>query len=214
MKKNWNWTKNDDQSAMRGNVPAQAQTAPNLPVSPTSYFGPLSSFYQDMDRVFDQAFRNFGLPIMFGSNGMQEMMFMPKVDISSTDNAYTIEVEVPGMDEEDIRLEVTRDGELCICGEKRLENDKQEKDFHRVERSYGSFSRTLSLPEDVDQENIEASFNNGVLTITAPRLEGQAAQPRRIEVNAGEGARSRRNQSGSARQDNAPITSTQPKRAA
>jgi HSP20 family protein len=210
MPKNWNWTKDDDQQDSR-NISTSAPESRNLPAA-SSYFGPLSHFYHDMDRMFDQAFRNFGLPSVLAP--MQGML-MPKIDISSTDKEYRIEVEVPGIQEEDIRLDVTRDGQLCICGEKRQENDRQEKDFHRTERSYGSFSRTLSLPDDVDQDNIQANFDSGVLTITIPRMESQTSQARRIEVGTGDRSRQRSRHESSrqeTRQDN--TASSNPKRAA
>jgi HSP20 family protein len=203
--KNWNWTKNDDQNTSR-NIPNTTQSMSNLPAA--SYFGPLSGFYQEMDRMFDQAFRNFGLPSVFSGN---TALFNPSVDISSTDKEYTIEVEAPGLKEEDVRIDLTRDRQLCICGEKRQENEKQEKDFHRVERAYGTFSRTLSLPQDADQDNIEADFNNGVLTITIPRLESEDSKARRIEVGSGERGKQRGRQD-TPRQDN--TANSNPKRAA
>jgi HSP20 family protein len=202
---NWNWTKNDGQNTSR-NTASAMQNMSNLPAA--SYFGPLSSFYQEMDRMFNQAFRNFGLPSVFGSN---TALFNPSVDISSTDKEYTIEVEAPGLKEEDVRIDLTRDGELCICGEKRQENEKQEKDFHRVERVYGTFSRTLSLPQDADLDNIEADFNNGVLTITIPRLESQDSKARRIEVGSSERGNHRRRRE-TSHQDN--TAHSNPKRAA
>lgn len=188
--RNWNWTKSE-----QSNPVAQGQSMPNVPSSPSSYLAPFNQFYQEMDRMFDNAFRNFGLPSAFNfpsafrSFNPLQNFFLPTVDISTTDREYTIEVEMPGVNENDVRLDVTRDGQLCICGEKRQENENQDKNFVRVERSYGSFSRTLSLPEDVDIEQIEAHFNNGILTITAPRVESAGSQGRRIPVSSGETSR-------------------------
>lgn len=208
MTRHRNWFAKDQENAS-SNVPAQyANAARALPFSPSSYFGPLSNFYHDVDKMFEQAFRNFGLSPALNNNLLQKALFTPNVDISSTDKEYTIEVEVPGLSKEDIRINLSRDGQLCICGEKRLENDNQEKDFHRIECSYGAFSRTLSLPEDVDPENIQADCSNGILTITAPRVESAASQGRRIEVQSNENANLRsgkqhRNRQDAARQDNA-----------
>lgn len=178
--KNWNWTKNDHQNNGQSNLPTQASRGL---ANSMSYLTPLSSFYLDVNRMFDKAFQNFGMPSVLADNAFQNMMFNPSVDISSNEKEYTVEVETPGMNENDIRLDITRDGDLCICGEKRQENDNQEKDFHRVERAYGSFSRTLSLPDDIDKENINASFHNGVLTISIPRVDSGTSQMRRIEIN-------------------------------
>src|SRR5689334_17969770 len=101
MKNNWNWTKNEDKSSRSLS-------------SPSTFLSPLTSFYSDMDRMFDQAFRNFGLTSLTGGNpipgmpSMPGMAFNPRVDISSTDKEYTIEMEIPGLSENDIRLNVNR----------------------------------------------------------------------------------------------------------
>lgn len=189
--RNWNWTKSE-----QSNPVAQGQSVmQQMPGLPSSYLTPINQFYQDVDRFFDNAFRNFGLPSAFNlpsafrSFNPMQSFFTPTVDISTTEKEYTIEMEMPGVNEGDVRIDVSRDGQLCVCGEKRQENEHQDKSFVRVERSYGSFSRTLALPEDVDIEQIEAHFNNGILTITAPRMESVAAQGRRIPVSSGEAPR-------------------------
>jgi HSP20 family protein len=212
MNKNWNWTK--DEQPISSVLPVQGIRG-NLAASPLSYVAPITSFYQDMDRMFDQVLRSFGVPSL--SSGRNNMMFVPNVDISSTDSEYNIEVEVPGISENDIRIEVVKDGQLCICGEKRLENENQDKDFHRIERSYGSFSRTLSLPEDADREGIRAEFNNGVLTIIVPRRESFASQGKRIEIGEERPMRSGRQQQrqeGRAEGPGSANTNINPKRVA
>lgn len=185
-KNNWNWTKDDRKQPTV--APAQDMVR-NLPAAAQSFLGPFSQLYQDMDHMFGQTFRSFGLPAILSAQGNLfkngSSMFIPSVDISSTDREYTIDVEVPGMNENDIRLDLTREGQLCICGEKRLENQNQDKDFQRIERTYGSFSRTLTLPEDADPEGIRADFHNGLLTVNIPRRDS-ASQSRRIDISAGE----------------------------
>jgi HSP20 family protein len=150
-------------------------------------FGPISSFFLDMDRLFDNTLRNFGVPSLANMN--MQMMFNPKVDITSNENEYTITCEVPGLEEKDIKLDVSNNGLLTISGEKRQENSDTRQDVHCTECSYGAFERSLSLPEDVDVENIEANFRNGVLTITCPRNESakQSRRQIRIESDRGEG---------------------------
>jgi HSP20 family protein len=237
MARNWNWTKNEQQGSSRNAVTQNKADFGNLPMVPTVYFKPIGEFYQDVDRLFDNAFRQFGFgsfPSLFNSplnpansplNPLKGVMFNPSVDISSTDKEYAIEVEVPGLSENDIRIDLARDGQLTIYGEKRLENDNQDKNFHRVERSYGSFTRTLLLPEDVDQDSIEANFENGVLKITASRLQNASSKDKRIEINSGSrnenarGGQANRQQHG--RQDNSrpentntTVASANPKRAA
>ncbi len=170
----WNWfSREEDQSR---NVPVQ-RGVPQI-------YGPLSQLHQDIDRMFDSVFRGFGLPSM-GINSMrnnENALFRPSVDIASTDKEYTITVEVPGVEEKDVKLELAADGTLIIRGEKKQEREQRDKNFYRVERSYGSFQRTLSLPEDAEQDNIEASFNNGVLTITFLRRAVPQAPVKHIGI--------------------------------
>ena len=97
---------------------------------------------------------------------------------------YAISVEVPGVDEKDVKIELANNT-LTIGGEKKQEKEEKEKNFYRVERSYGSFQRVLSLPEDADQEKIQATFKKGVLRITVPRKALPHAEAKQIEVKKG-----------------------------
>ncbi len=203
--KQWNWAKEGSatQRNMERGMSTAQQGVQNMmergreQLSSASYLRPLSNFCQDMDRLFEQTWRGFGMPAMFGGTGsLQETMFQPSVDITSTDTEYSIVVEVPGIDEKDVRIDLSADGQLTICGEKKADSDAHEKDFHRMERSFGMFRRTLSLPEDVNHENVEASFRNGVLTITALRTESAESRTRRIEVNAGDRQRDKNRMGG------------------
>jgi HSP20 family protein len=182
-KQKHNWTKNEEGAGMMNRMLPATTRREMSAFSPSSLMNPMS-FFSDME----SALRNFGLPT-FGSmqhnmQSMMQTMMPPSVDITSTDKEYSIEMEVPGIDEKDIRIDLKKDGQLIICGEKKVENENQEKDFHRMERSYGSFQRTLSLPEDVDGENVTASFKNGVLSISIPRTQSAETNTRRVEVNA------------------------------
>ncbi|TVQ66817.1 MAG: Hsp20/alpha crystallin family protein [Balneolaceae bacterium] len=96
--------------------------------------------------------------------------FAPNIDISETDKQYLIDVEVPGLDKKDIELNVERNT-LTVSGERRFENKEEGKTFHRVESSYGRFSRSFTLPENVDTETISANYNNGILSITVDKSE-------------------------------------------
>lgn len=174
----------------------------NTSSTPASYFGPLSNFFSDMDRMLANRYndiwalqnmgRNFGFPLI-SMPGMNLPMFQPNVDITSNDNEYTITAEVPGLEEKDVKLTVSNDGMLSISGEKRQENTRDDQDvYYCTECSYGAFERTFSLPDDVDPDNIEANFHNGVLTVTCPRMERSsesARQSRRkIPINGGKGS--------------------------
>jgi HSP20 family protein len=103
------------------------------------------------------------------------------LDLGATDKAYTATVEVPGVDEKDVKVEMVNDT-LTIRGEKKQEKEEKDKNYYRMERSYGSFQRVLSLPEDADQEGVSATFKNGVLTVTMPRKAAPAAHVRQIEI--------------------------------
>ena len=93
-----------------------------------------------------------------------------KVDILEDEGAFHIEAEMPGINKEDISLGVEEDV-LTIKGERKQETEEQRKDYHRIERTYGSFSRSFNLGEFIDQEQIEASFDNGVLHVTLPKTQ-------------------------------------------
>jgi HSP20 family protein len=177
--KNWFTEEGNKQSGeQRGNE--------NMP-APVSYFRPLSNFFRDIDKMFDQTFRTFGVPAFQGANFMNMQMFRPNLEIASNDNEYVITAEVPGMEERDIRLDVSPDGMLTISGEKRHENTESRKSGVFSECSYGAFERSLSLPDDVDPEGIEARFRNGVLTIMCPRVPSQQRQSRPIPIGGRKG---------------------------
>lgn len=173
----WNWFKNEEA--------AEAKNVPVKHAEKDRYYSPLSSLHSEIDRIFDNAFRNFGSPSMNLSKHLMEkpdgILLKPNVDIAASDKEYTITVEVPGVDDENIKLELA-DGMLIVRGEKKQESEQKERDFYRVERSYGSFQRVLTLPEDTDEDNIGAKFKNGVLIITLPRKEVSTPKGKEIEI--------------------------------
>lgn len=103
--------------------------------------------------------------------------------LSATDTEYTVTAEIPGVDDKDVKLEIV-DDTLTIRGEKKQEKEEKEKNYYRLERSYGSFQRVLSLPDDVDQDGVKANFKKGVLTITLPRKALPKPEAKRIEIKA------------------------------
>ena len=108
-------------------------------------------------------------------------LLRPRLDISEDRRAYKIDVEVPGVDREDVTLVVEGDA-LVIRGEKRAEREHGDEFAHCVERSYGAFSRVLTLPDDADADHIDARFRRGVLRIRIPKHQESAATGRRIEI--------------------------------
>jgi HSP20 family protein len=106
----------------------------------------------------------------------------PALDISERKDAYLVTVELPGVEAEDLEITM-EDGLLTIQGERHFAHDSSEQQFHRVERRYGAFRRSITLPAQVLAEQIEASFDNGVLQILVPKME--EAKPKRIQVRPG-----------------------------
>ena len=103
----------------------------------------------------------------------------PPVDVAEDNNHILVKVEVPGVEEKDLRVHF-EDGTLTVSGERQFER-KDDRNYHRIERSYGSFVRTFSLPRTVDANAITASYTNGVLEIAIPKKE--EAKPRQIQIN-------------------------------
>jgi len=103
----------------------------------------------------------------------------PSVDIRETEDALLVQAELPGIDKKDVKVEV-HDGVLSISGERRYEKDVSEKNVHRVERAYGSFSRSFSLPTNIDGEHVEAEMKDGVLEVRLHKRE--SAKPKSIEI--------------------------------
>lgn len=179
----WNWFKKEEVNAGTS-VPVQRSSTNNqLPV----LSGSLARFHQEVDRLFDQAIRGFDMS-PFGFNRtlgqrVSDGMLRPTLDLGATDQTYTISVEVPGVDEKDVKVEIVNDT-LTIRGEKKQESEEKDKNYYRIERSYGSFQRVLSLPEDANQDGIAATFKNGILTVTMPRKAAPQAHVKQIEIQS------------------------------
>jgi HSP20 family protein len=105
--------------------------------------------------------------------------FNPSLDLAETDNAFEIRVDVPGMESKDINIEVNGNI-VTIRGERKEEKEEKGKNFHRVERRHGAFSRTLTLPTNVNGDEAAAAYVNGVLTLTLPKRENAA--PKKVSV--------------------------------
>ena len=120
---------------------------------------------------------------LFGSHedetDMGHTSWMPTVDISETETGFEIRAELPGVSENDVNVSVT-DNVLTVKGEKRQETEKEGKNYHRMERRYGSFQRSFTLPRHVEMSDIKAGFKVGVLTLEIPKAE--AAKPTEIPI--------------------------------
>lgn len=107
--------------------------------------------------------------------------FSPAVDIREGNDEYTITAELPGMHPDDVEIAL-QEGTLLLKGEKKFERENKGEGYHRMERSYGSFRRVIRLPDRVDAEHIEATFNNGLLTLTVPKLPELKPETRKIAI--------------------------------
>jgi len=140
----------------------------------------LSSLQSEMNRLFNTA---FDAPT---GSGPVMRRWVPAMDLVESGDHFVLRADLPGMSEEDIQIEL-EDGTLTVSGERRAEHEEREEGFHRVERSFGAFSRSLTLPKGIDPEAVAASFDRGVLEIRIPKPE--ARKPRRISiVNGGQEA--------------------------
>jgi HSP20 family protein len=146
---------------------------------------PLNALRREMDQVFDDFFRGFGFPLLVET--MPAAMAMPRLDVSETEQEIQIAAEMPGVEEKDIEVILAEDV-LTIRGERRAEEDKTARDFHLVERSQGSFVRSLRLPFSADASQVKASFQNGVLTIAVPKPKEVQQKARKIALTKSDGA--------------------------
>jgi len=105
--------------------------------------------------------------------------WVPSVDVRETDEALIVQAELPGIEKKDVRLEV-RDGILTLSGERRYEKHVKEENIHRIERAYGKFSRSFSLPTNVDSEHVNATMKDGVLEVRLAKRE--SAKPKSIDI--------------------------------
>ncbi len=113
------------------------------------------------------------------SDDLMSTGFVPAVDIYEDEHAITLKVEVPGIEEKDIDV-LLENQTLTLRGERKFEKEEKEENFHRIERRYGSFTRSFTLPNTVDTENVKAEYANGVLSIRLPKRA--EAKPRQIKV--------------------------------
>ena len=149
----------------------------------------------ELDRVFDEmmdaAAFPFGLMTAFTparprGKAVQEGFVQPRMNITGDEKAWHVSVEIPGVEEKDIVVEM-KENSLIISGEKKLEREEKddEKGVYHMERSFGSFRRAVTVPEDVKADEITASYKNGVLDISLPRREQVQEEPRKIEITHG-----------------------------
>jgi HSP20 family protein len=145
---------------------------------------PFMTLHREMNRLFDDVFRGFDMAPFGSLGGMGRLAGWPYVEVAETDKDVRISAELPGLEEKDVEV-LMGDGVLTIRGEKKSEVDDKERAFS--ERYYGRFERRIPLAWDVEDDKIDASFRNGVLTVTMPKSAESKTNVKRIAINrAGE----------------------------
>jgi HSP20 family protein len=162
----------------RSSLPATQGTNRNM--------SPFDMLQDRIDRMFEDFSSGFGMPSAFGSSvpsifGDGDFAVTPTLDMHETDNQVMLHAELPGVDEKDIDISVA-DDMLTISGEKKHEFERKEGDRYRSERSYGRFSRSVSLPFRIDADKVEAKFDRGVLKLTIPKPAEAQQQMKKIQI--------------------------------
>jgi HSP20 family protein len=134
----------------------------------------VDSLQSEVNRLFDTFFG--GRP----ANGVRR--WVPPMDLVETDDHLVLKADLPGLDSDDVNIEV-KDGVLTVSGERKTEHEARADGFYRVERAFGGFSRSMSLPQQVDAEQISAKFDKGVLEVRIPKPEER--KPHRVEIGSG-----------------------------
>jgi HSP20 family protein len=142
-------------------------------------FRELTTLQNEMNRLFNTV---FDAPAP-GNGGNTLRRWMPPMDLVETDDHFVLRADLPGMKEDDVKIEF-EDGTLTVSGERKAEHESKHEGYYRVERAFGAFSRSLTLPQGIDPEAVTANFDNGVLEVRIPKPEER--KPRRIEIGAGD----------------------------
>jgi HSP20 family protein len=145
---------------------------------PRDPFALLRQMTSELDRAFDAPFFNFRWPALNGASA--EANWAPRVDVFERDGRLITKVDLPGVKKEDVSVEVT-DGHLALSGERKHEKEETKDNVYRSEREYGSFYRTVPLPDGVSLDDVKASFADGVLEVSVP-LPAPAAKVRKVEI--------------------------------
>ncbi len=176
----WNWFSKEEKqerSVPVNKIPGDRGLATKDMASfPHSVEGLFNNFFGN---AFNELTTAHGSHTPLGAYGLLK----PQVDLRAEDKKYILTVEIPGVTEKDVTIDMA-DSTMTITGEKKQEKETKEENYYRMERSYGSFQRVLSLPDDIDQDNIQANFKHGVLTITMPRQQVITQKAKPIEITS------------------------------
>lgn len=145
-------------------------------------FKPASEL-SNIDKKIKKFFEDFDSPFMgeWGIKPFNSNVFAPRVDVTEDNENLYVHAEVPGVDKNDIKINLVGDV-LTISGEKKTEQKDEKKNYYRIERNYGAFSRSFTLPSEIIVDKISADYNNGVLNITLPKTEEAKIVEKQIEI--------------------------------
>ncbi|SER05873.1 HSP20 family protein [Nitrosomonas sp. Nm51] len=184
----WNWFKHEEPEEAKHEA---IQVKPdNQSLSPVSQVNNLNQLHREIDRLFDDAFRGFGLPDRSRSEFLNRLFsddltpaFRASINIASDDKQYTITLEAPGLSQDDLSIEL-KDRVLVIKGTKQDEQEDKDRHYYRKECRYGAFERVLAVPDDANTDGIQASMDKGLLTINVPRTETGKSDVKKISIKS------------------------------
>lgn len=169
-------------------VPVKQSAAGEAPASPARWPG-IGHLRSEIDRLFDD-FNGFDWRFPFTRRSLPRLLqgqtswsFVPAMDLAENAEAFSLTAELPGMEGKDIEVKLSN-GSLVIKGEKEAASETKQDDYYVSERQYGSFCRTVALPDGVDRDRIEAAFSNGVLTVTLPKSAEALKSEKTIAIKA------------------------------
>ena len=140
----------------------------------------LHAMQQEMNRLFSTF---FDTPAQTGAGNATARRWLAAMDLVETDDHFVLRADLPGMTEEDVKIEL-EENVLTISGERKAEHEARDEGYYRVERAFGAFSRSLTLPKGIDPEAVAASFDRGVLEVRIPKPEQR--KPRRVQIAVGD----------------------------
>jgi len=183
----WNWFKHEEKDIGGSTIPVrQGDLQTNLTTGNNPFAG-MMQLHREIDRLFESIYPglpNVGRTPLWGHMLQDNYMpaFHANVNVTSDDKHYIITLEAPGLEQKDISIEL-KDRALFIKGNKQQEKEEKDKHIYRMERYYGSFQRVLSIPDDGDIEEINATMRNGVLKVNIPRMEIAVSGGKKITIN-------------------------------
>jgi len=142
---------------------------------------------KNVDRIFEDFIKDFGsfenfLPTFFRNDLSEDLKILPRIDISDTDKEYVVEADFLGVQENDLDVSLSKDGLLTINGKRESVDEQRKRNYYKMERLYGSFERTIDLPENCDNDKVDASFQDGILLVKVPKTEPAEGEIRQIKV--------------------------------